>query len=103
MELKTDTQRRKQILRIIRALFLGVTFGLPTLGILLLKFLPKSLYYDNFLGTLLALCICSFIPSLIILGLYYADCSGTSLVQKLYLYPEKLIYSGYSGQGYLQI
>ena len=103
MELKTNERRRKQILRPIRAVFLGVTLGLPVLGILLLKVLPRSLYYQNFLGCFLAFCVFSFIPSLIILGLYYADCSGTSLVQKLYLYPDKLVYSGYSGQGYQQI
>ena len=52
---------------------------------------------------MLHLGIFSFIPSLLILGLYYADCSGTSKVQRMIIYPDKLVYSGYSGRSFQQI
>ena len=103
MELKTDEGKRKQYLRPRRALFLGVTLGVPALSILLTAVLPREWYYGTPLGYILGTGIFSCIFSLIGLGLYYADCSGTYKVQKLYLYPDKLVYSGYSGQGSRQI
>ena len=86
------------MLRPIRSLFIGVTVGLPLLSIMLMILLPRHLYYGNGAGFLLGLGIFSFIPSLLILGLYYADCSGTSKVQRMIIYPDKLVYSGYSGK-----
>ena len=91
------------MLRPIRSLFIGVTVGLPFLSIMLMRLLPRHLYYGNGAGFLLGLGIFSFIPSLLILGLYYADCSGTSKVQRMIIYPDKLVYSGYSGRSFQQI
>ena len=79
MELKTDEGKRKQYLRPRRALFLGVTLGVPALSILLTAVLPREWYYGTPLGYILGTGIFSCIFSLIGLGLYYADCSGSCI------------------------
>ena len=42
---------------------------------------------------LMAAAVFSFIPLL----MYWANCSGTSLVQRIYLTQDQLYYTGYSG------
>ena len=103
MELRTDEKRRREMLRPVRALFFGATFGPPVLSLILMAVIPRHLYYGTPAAYLIGLGIVTFIPCLAIFGVYYADCSGSSKVQKVILYPEKLVFSGYSGKGFQQM
>lgn len=97
--LETDLIRRKQYLRLPKLLVLLVCTVVLLLSFFVL-FLTKN-YHDYFVILLLrqlfmALAGTAFL-SVIPLLLYWANCSGTSLVQRVYLSENRLCYTGYSG------
>ena len=97
--LETDPIRRKQYLRLPKLLVLLVCPVVLLLSFFVL-FLTKN-YHDYFVILLLrqlfmALAGTAFL-SVIPLLLYWANCSGTSLVQRVYLSENQLCYTGYSG------
>ena len=97
--LETDLIRRKQYLRLPKLLVLLVCPVVLLLSFFVL-FLTKN-YHDYFVILLLrqlfmALAGTAFL-SVIPLLLYWANCSGTSLVQCVYLSENRLCYTGYSG------
>ena len=97
--LETDPIRRKQYLRLPKLLVLLVCPVVLLLSFFVL-FLTKN-YHDYFVILLLrqlfmALAGTAFL-SVIPLLLYWANCSGTSLVQRVYLSENRLCYTGYSG------
>ena len=97
--LETDLIRRKQYLRLPKLLVLLVCPVVLLLSFFVL-FLTKN-YHDYFVILLLrqlfmALAGAAFL-SVIPLLLYWANCSGTSLVQRVYLSENRLCYTGYSG------
>ena len=97
--LETDLIRRKQYLRLPKLLVLLVCPVVLLLSFFVL-FLTKN-YHDYFVILLLrqlfmALAGTAFL-SVIPLLLYWANCSGTSLVQRVYLSENQLCYTGYSG------
>ena len=97
--LETDLIRRKQYLRPPKLLVLLVCPVVLLLSFFVL-FLTKN-YHDYFVILLLrqlfmALAGTAFL-SVIPLLLYWANCSGTSLVQRVYLSENQLCYTGYSG------
>ncbi len=97
--LETDLIRRKQYLRLPKLLVLLVCPVVLLLSFFVL-FLTKN-YHDYFVILLLrqlfmALAGTAFL-SVIPLLLYWANCSGTSLVQRVYLSENRLCYTGYSG------
>ena len=97
--LETDPIRRKQYLRLPKILTLLICPGICLIPGFVL-FLTKN---DQDLLTirllrmpffaLTAAAVFSFIPLL----MYWANCSGTSLVQRVYLSQNRLSYTGYSG------
>ena len=97
--LETDLIRRKQYLRLPKLLVLLVCPVVLLLSFFVL-FLTKN-YHDYFVILLLrqlfmALAGTAFL-SVIPLLMYWANCSGTSLVQRVYLSENRLCYTGYSG------
>ena len=97
--LETDPIRRKQYLRLPKLLVLLVCPAVLLFSFFVL-FLTKN-YQDYFVILLLrqlfmVLAGTAFL-SLIPLLLYWANCSGTSLVQRVYLSENRLCYTGYSG------
>ena len=99
MILTPDQARRKEFLRLPRRLaLLAVPACLLVFGFIL--FLTKDCQYVPLIMFLRQICLffmaCAFI-SFIPLLIYWANCSGTSLVMKLYLSDDSLFYVGYSG------
>lgn len=97
--LETDPIRRKQYLRLPKLLVLLVCPAVLLFSFFVL-FLTKN-YQDYFVILLLrqlfmVLAGTAFL-SVIPLLLYWANCSGTSLVQRVYLSENRLCYTGYSG------
>lgn len=97
--LETDPIRRKQYLRLPKLLVLAVCPGAFLLSFLVLYFtknhqdqLAVLMLRQPFMA-LAAASIFAVIPLL----LYWANCSGTSLVQRVYLSENRLYYTGYSG------
>ena len=97
--LETDPIRRKQYLRLPKLLVLAVCPGSFLLSFLVLYFtknhqdqLAVLMLRQPFMA-LAAASIFAVIPLL----LYWANCSGTSLVQRVYLSENRLCYTGYSG------
>ena len=97
--LETDPIRRKQYLRLPKLLVLAVCPGAFLLSFLVLYFtknhqdqLAVLMLRQPFMA-LAAASIFAVIPLL----LYWANCSGTSLVQRVYLSGNRLYYTGYSG------
>src|SRR5699024_427721 len=97
--LETDPIRRKQYLRLPKLLVLAVCPGAFLLSFLVLYFtknhqdqLAVLMLRQPFMA-LAAASIFAVIPLL----LYWASCSGTSLVQRVYLSENRLYYTGYSG------
>ena len=97
--LETDPIRRKQYLRLPKLLVLVVCPGSFLLSFLVLYFtknhqdqLAVLMLRQPFMA-LAAASIFAVIPLL----LYWANCSGTSLVQRVYLSENRLCYTGYSG------
>ena len=97
--LETDPIRRKQYLRLPKLLVLAVCPGAFLLSFLVLYFtknhqdqLAVLMLRQPFMA-LAAASIFAVIPLL----LYWANCSGTSLVQRVYLSENRLCYTGYSG------
>ena len=97
--LETDPIRRKQYLRLPKLLVLAVCPGSFLLSFLVLYFTKNHQDQLAFLMlrqpfmALAAASIFAVIPLL----LYWANCSGTSLVQRVYLSENRLCYTGYSG------
>ena len=97
--LETDPGRRKRYLRLPKMLALLVCPGVCLLSGFVLALTKNSqgllsvrLLRAPFLA-LMAAAVFSFIPLL----MYWANCSGTSLVQRIYLAQNRLYYTGYSG------
>ena len=97
--LETDPIRRKQYLRLPKLLVLAVCPGAFLLSFLVLYFtknhqdqLAVLMLRQPFMA-LAAASIFAVIPLL----MYWANCSGTSLVQRVYLSENRLCYTGYSG------
>ena len=97
--LETDPIRRKRYLRLPKILALLICPGVClTSGFVLAltknsqELLSVRLLRTPFLA-LMAAAVFLFIPLL----MYWANCSGTSLVQRVYLTQNQLYYTGYSG------
>ncbi len=97
--LETDPARRKRYLRLPKILALLVCPGVCLISGSVLALTKNSqelltvrLLRAPFLA-LMAAAAFSFIPLL----MYWANCSGTSLVQRVYLAQDRLYYAGYSG------
>ena len=97
--LETDPIRRRQYLRLPKLLTLVVCPGAFLLSFLVLFFTKNEqdqltffLLRQPFMA-LAAASIFAVIPLL----MYWANCSGTSLVQRVYLSGNRLCYTGYSG------
>ena len=97
--LETDPVRRKRYLRLPKILALLVCPGICLISGSVLALtkdaqdlLTVQLLRAPFLA-LMAIAAFSFIPLL----MYWMNCSGTSLVQRVYLAQNQLRYSGYSG------
>ena len=97
--LETDPVRRKRYLRLPKILALLVCPGVCLISGSVLALtkdaqdlLTVQLLRAPFLA-LMAIAAFSFIPLL----MYWMNCSGTSLVQRVYLAQNQLRYSGYSG------
>lgn len=97
--LETDPVRRKRYLRLPKILILLVCPGVCLISgfvLILTKnaqgLLAIQLLRQPFIA-LTAAAFFSFIPLL----MYWANCSGTSLVQRIYLAQNHLYYTGYSG------
>lgn len=97
--LETDPVRRKRYLRPPKLLVLLVCPGVCIVSGFVLyltknaqELLVVQLLRMPFLS-LMAAAVFSFIPLL----MYWANCSGTSLVQRVYLAQNQLYYAGYSG------
>ena len=97
--LETDPARRKRYLRLPKILALLVCPGVCIVSGFVLyltknaqELLAVQLLRMPFLS-LMAVAAFSFIPLL----MYWANCSGTSLVQRVYLAQDQLYYAGYSG------
>lgn len=97
--LETDLIRRKQYLRLPKLLVLAVCPGAFLLSFLVLYFtknhqdqLAVLMLRQPFMA-LAAASIFAVIPLL----MYWANCSGTSLVQRVYLSENRLCYTGHSG------
>lgn len=97
LELKLDPEKRKKVLRPVKWLFVLLTFGIPLLSLTLMLLIPREVYYGKPLAYLLGLGICSFIPFLCIAGGYALYCSSRSATQRVFIYPDKLVYTFYSG------
>ena len=97
--LEADAGRRKRYLRLPKILALLVCPGVCLMSgfVLYLTKNPQSFWATHLLRPsfliLMAAAFFSFIPLL----MYWANCSGTSLVQRVYLAQNKLCYAGYSG------
>lgn len=97
--LETDPVRRKRYLRLPKILVLLVCPGVCLISGLVLAFTKnfQHLLTIQLLRTpffaLMAAAVSSFIPLL----MYWANCSGTSLVQRIYIAQNRLYYTGYSG------
>ena len=100
--LETDLIRRKQYLRLPKLLVLAcLSRSAFLLSFLVLYFSPRTI------RTSWRSCCCvsrswrwpaqPSIFAVIPLLLYWANCSGTSLVQRVYLSENRLCYTGYSG------
>ena len=97
--LETDPIRRKQYLRLPKLLVLAVCPGSFLLSFLVLYFTKN--HQDQLAVLMLrqpfmALAAASIFAAIPLL-LYWANCSGTSLVQRVYLSENRLCYTGYSG------
>lgn len=97
--LETDTVRRKRYLRLPKILALLVCPGVFLVCGFVLALTKNSqdllsihLLRMPFLALMVA-ALFSFIPLL----MYWMNCSGTSLVQRVYLAKNQLYYAGYSG------
>ena len=97
--LETDLNRRKRYLRLPKLLVLVVCPGAFLLSFLVLYFtknhqdqLAVLMLRQPFMA-LAAASIFAVIPLL----MYWANCSGMSLVQRVYLSENRLCYTGYSG------
>ena len=97
--LETDPVRRKRYLRLPKILALLVCPGVCLISGFVLALTKNS---QNFFAvqllripflSLMAAAAFSFIPLL----MYWTNCSGTSLVQRVYLAQNQLYYTGYSG------
>lgn len=97
--LETDPVRRKRYLRLPKILALLVCPGACLISGFVLALTKNS---QNFFAvqllripflSLMAAAAFSFIPLL----MYWTNCSGTSLVQRVYLAQNQLYYTGYSG------
>ena len=97
MELKMDPERRRQVLRPVMLRFVLLTFGVPLLSLVLMFALPREVYYGKPLAYLLGLGIFSFLPFFCIAGGYALYCSGRSRTQRVFVYPDQLVYTFYSG------
>ena len=97
--LETDPARRKRYLRLPKILTLLVCPGVCMISGLILSLTKNSqdlltiqLLRMPFFSLMIAAAF-SFIPLL----MYWMNCSGTSLVQRIYLAQNQLYYTGYSG------
>ena len=97
--LETAPARRKRYLRLPKILALLVCPGVCLISGFVLALTKNSqdllsiqLLRAPFLALMVAAAF-SFIPLL----MYWANCSGTSLVQRVYLVQDQLYYAGYSG------
>ena len=97
--LETDPARRKRYLRLPKLLTLLVCPGVCLISGFVLYLTKNSQYLFTVqllrlpFMALMAVAVFSFIPLL----MYWANCSGTSLVQRIYLAQNQLYYTGYSG------
>ena len=97
--LESDPIRRKRYLRLPKLLALLVCPGVCLVSGLVLSLTKNSqdLWTVQLLRmpffSLMVAAVFSFIPLL----MYWANCSGTSLVQRIYLTQNRLYYAGYSG------
>ena len=97
--LESDPIRRKRYLRLPKLLALLVCPGVCLVSGLVLSLTKNSqdLWTVQLLRipffSLMVAAVFSFIPLL----MYWANCSGTSLVQRIYLTQNQLYYAGYSG------
>ena len=87
--LETDPTRRKRYLRLPKILALLVCPGTFLICLAILAATRDS----QALPVVMATAMFSFIPLL----MYWMNCSGTSLVQRVYLAQGQLHYTGYSG------
>lgn len=97
--LETDPVRRKRYLRLPKILALLVCPGVCVVSGFVLYFTKNAqdlltirLLRMPFMALIVA-AVFSFIPLL----MYWMNCSGTSLVQRVYLAQNQLYYAGYSG------
>lgn len=99
LALESDPIRRKRYLRLPKLLALLVCPGVCLVSGLVLSLTKNSqdLWTVQLLRmpffSLMVAAVFSFIPLL----MYWANCSGTSLVQRIYLTQNQLYYAGYSG------
>ena len=99
LALESDPIRRKRYLRLPKILVLLVCPGVCLVSGLVLSLTKNSqdLWTVQLLRmpffSLMVAAVFSFIPLL----MYWANCSGTSLVQRIYLTQNQLYYAGYSG------
>lgn len=97
--LETDPARRKRYLRLPKILALLVCPGVCVASgfvLYLTKNSPDRLAVQFLRLPFLALMAAAFF-SFIPLLMYWTNCSGTSLVQRIYLAQNRLYYTGYSG------
>lgn len=99
MVLETDPVRRRQYLRLPKLLVLLVCPSVFLLSFFVLFFTKNDqghfviILLRQMFMALAGAALISVIPLL----LYWANCSGTSLVQRVYLSENRLCYTGYSG------
>lgn len=97
--LETDPIRRRKYLRLPKLLALLVCPGVLLLSFLVLFFTQNAQDYlvvfllRRLFMALAAASLFAVIPLL----MYWANCSGTSLVQRVYLSENRLCYTGYRG------
>ena len=97
--LETDPVRRKRYLRLPKLLALLIDPGVLLLSMIVLFFtknypdMPAISLLRQLFMALSAGALFAWLPLL----LYWANCSGTSKVQRIYLTQNRLYYTGYSG------
>ena len=97
--LETDPIRRKRYLRLPKILALLICPGvcLTSGFVLALTKNSQELLSVRLLRTPFLALMAAAVFLFILLLMYWANCSGTSLVQRVYLTQNQLYYTGYSG------
>lgn len=99
MVLETDPIRRREYLRLPKILTLLVCpcVCLVSVPVLVATRDLQALLVVRMVRIPFVLLMAASVFSVIPLLLYWANCSGTSLVQRIYIVKDQLYYTGYSG------